>query len=286
LHPAFLGANRAYGNFRNPDISMLMPFILFLVVQSSTVTGIQFFVKKYLAARDTSAHLNMVATKMLLLNHKLQELVKDRGEESVRQDRLRFTKDLHDGCGYAFTNIIAVADAAVSHGKIETAQVQEIFQRIHRLAAEGLRETRTILHMIREIQEPYTKSIDTVYQLKMIFEEVTNIKISIEWGNIKPDYGTVVNQIIMRIVQEALTNSIRHGQASRIVIQFWEADGQLSMTVTDNGLGSSEIVKGIGLAGMEERLDSVGGILTISSPEEGGFRVKVAIPVGPKEMSC
>jgi signal transduction histidine kinase len=51
------------------------------------------------------------------------------------------------------------------------------------------------------------------------------------------------------------------------------------MTVTDNGVGAANIVKGIGLAGMEERLESVGGTLSVSSPQEGGFRLKIAIPL-------
>jgi signal transduction histidine kinase len=51
------------------------------------------------------------------------------------------------------------------------------------------------------------------------------------------------------------------------------------MTVTDNGVGAANIIKGIGLAGMEERLESVGGTLAVSSPPEGGFRLRITIPL-------
>jgi signal transduction histidine kinase len=93
------------------------------------------------------------------------------------------------------------------------------------------------------------------------------------------DYGHAVNTVLTRIVQEAFTNSVRHGQATRIAIQFWEFPGSLSMIVSDNGIGSRNIVKGIGLAGMEERLAAVGGTMEVSSPEDGGFRLKVDIPL-------
>jgi signal transduction histidine kinase len=51
------------------------------------------------------------------------------------------------------------------------------------------------------------------------------------------------------------------------------------MTVTDNGIGASVIVKGIGLAGMEERVESIGGNLEVSLPPEGGFRLGITIPL-------
>jgi signal transduction histidine kinase len=103
--------------------------------------------------------------------------------------------------------------------------------------------------------------------------------VEIESGNMRRDYGPAVNAALTRIVQEAFTNSVRHGKAARIVIQFWEFPGNLTMIVSDNGIGSRHIVKGIGLAGMEERLAALGGALELSSPEDGGFRLKVDIPL-------
>ncbi|GHT77980.1 hypothetical protein FACS1894130_03760 [Spirochaetia bacterium] len=94
-----------------------------------------------------------------------------------------------------------------------------------------------------------------------------------------------MDRVITRIVQEAFTNSVRHGQASRIVIDFWEHPNSLAMTVRDNGIGAQQIVKGIGLAGMEERVDQVGGTLEVSSPEDGGFCLKVVIPLLNTEIT-
>ncbi|MDR2257656.1 MAG: histidine kinase [Treponema sp.] len=234
---------------------------------------------KYAYNQKTIEHLNFVSAKLLLFNHRLQELAKQRGQEAVKQDRLRFTRDLHDSCGYAFSNIILVTDAAVSRGEMETANFQEIFHQIRNLASRGLNDTRETLHLIRSIQEPYHGAIESIYQLKKIFEEVTGIAVAVEWGNMKGDYGSAINRILTKIIQEAFTNSIRHGKASRILIQFWEFPGEFTMTVTDNGIGAANIVKGIGLAGMEERLESVGGTLSVSLPPEGGFRLKIIIPL-------
>jgi signal transduction histidine kinase len=162
---------------------------------------------------------------------------------------------------------------------MEPAHFQEIFHQIRNLASRGLNDTRETLHLIRKIQEPYHKSVETVYQLKKIFEEVAGIMVTVEWGNMKSDYGPAINKVLFRIIQEAFTNSIRHGKASRILIHFWEFPREFTMTVTDNGIGAENIVKGIGLAGMEERLEPVGGTLAVSSPPEGGFRLRISIPL-------
>ncbi|GHV64221.1 hypothetical protein AGMMS49587_16170 [Spirochaetia bacterium] len=279
FHPTLLRGIPVEVNFVNPSFTETIPAAVYLLSSAASLCLFRYFLDKNIYDNHTINHLNAVSEKMILFNHHLQELVKYRGEEAVRQDRLRFTRDLHDSCGYAFTNIILVTDAAVSCGPTEPVKSQEVLQRIRNLAATGLKDTRETLHLIRNIQEPYTKSIETVVQLKAIFEEVTGIPVTIEWGNMKNDYGSTINYVLTRIIQEAFTNSIRHGKATGISIQFWEFQGKLSMSVTDNGVGTSLIVKGIGLAGMEERLESIGGNLEVSLPPEGGFRLAITIPI-------
>jgi signal transduction histidine kinase len=279
IHPPFMGLSLGGTPFTRPFLSEIWAVMVFLTLSSALMVLLRFFMDTYRHNQQTIEHLNFVSTKLLLFNHRLQELAKQRGEEAVKQDRLRFTRDLHDSCGYAFSNIILVSDAAVSRGEMGTAHSQEIFHQIRNLASRGLNDTRETLHLIRKIQEPYHESIETIYQLKKIFEEVTGIAVTVEWGNMKNDYGPAINRVLTRIVQEAFTNSIRHGKASRILIHFWEFPEEFTMTVTDNGIGAANIVKGIGLAGMEERLESVGGTLDVSLPPEGGFRLRIAIPL-------
>jgi signal transduction histidine kinase len=279
FHPSLLGTIPVTNRFVNPVPFEIIPAVTYMFLPAITIILLRFFIDKYIYDSETIKHLNSVGRKLVLFNHRLQELAKHSGEEAVRQERLRFTRDLHDSCGYAFTNIILVTDAATSRGEIAVEKSLEIFQQIRTLATKGLRETRDTLHLIRKIQEPYMQGIETVFQLKRIFEETTGIQVDIEWGNMKNDYGSAVNQVLARIIQEAFTNSIRHGMATRISIQFWEFTRKLSMTVTDNGIGASVIVKGIGLAGMEERLESVGGNLEVSLPPEGGFRLGITIPL-------
>ncbi|MDR0374903.1 MAG: histidine kinase [Treponema sp.] len=279
IHPPFMGLSLGGAEFVRPSFSELFTLTIIMALSSAIMIMLRHCIDTHIYDQETIEHLNSVETRLMLFNHQLQELAKQRGEEAVRQERLRFTRDLHDSCGYAFSNIILASDAAISRNEMGTAHSQEIFHQIRSLASRGLDDTRETLHLIRKIQEPYHKSVETIYQLKKIFEEVTGITVAVELGNIKSDYGPVINKVISRIIQESFTNSIRHGRASRILIQFWEFPGEFAMTVTDNGIGAENIIKGIGLAGMEERLESVGGTLAVSSPQEGGFRLKITIPL-------
>jgi signal transduction histidine kinase len=186
---------------------------------------------------------------------------------------------MHDSSGYVYTNIIALSDAAVSMKECDSETTKKLFSFIRTQAEEGLQRTRETLHTIREITTPLSTGINDIYQLKQIFEEVTNIHIQIETGNMKQSYGSVINSSLRKIVQESLVNSLRHGKATKIFIQFWELDNLLTMIVSDNGLGAKQIVKGIGLKGMEERVSILGGTISFSSPEEGGFRLLITIPL-------
>jgi signal transduction histidine kinase len=278
-HPPFMGFTQTGPRFANYSADQIVLLMLYMALLAALVSMIRYLAERCAECNAEVAHLNQVSTKMLLFNHRLQEYTKNYGDEAVRKDRLRFTSELHDSCGYVFTNIIAITDAAISWSSMDAQKMQDTFQLIQNQAREGLKKTRETLHMIRDIQAPGSGSIETIYEMKLIFEEVTGIKVEIETGNIKFDYGHEVNGSLIRIIQEGFTNSVRHGKASKIIIRFWEFPGTLEMLLRDNGIGAPNIVKGIGIAGMEERLAVLGGKLEVSSPEDGGFALKVTIPV-------
>jgi len=79
-----------------------------------------------------------------------------------------------------------------------------------------------------------------------------------------------------------MTNAIRHGGATRIQIGFWIARDWLHMKISDNGVGASEVKPGIGLTGMRERLDAIGGELIVQGSEYG-FSLIAEMPL-PEEF--
>lgn len=236
-------------------------------------------VSKYVDLENIVEHLNLSVTQLTQINNDLQDLAKIRGDEATHNERMRITRDMHDSCGYVFVNIIAMMDAAASQKDFSKEQADDLFLSVRNLAQKGLKETRATLHAIRNMESPLASSINAIYDVKNIFSRVSGINIELSSGNIKKDYGRTVNSVIVHTMQEALTNSIRHGRAKNIAINLWEKDNVLIMTVQDDGVGTKEIVKGIGLSGMEERLTKTYGTLETSTPPEGGFKVTIKIPL-------
>ncbi len=80
-------------------------------------------------------------------------------------------------------------------------------------------------------------------------------------------------------VAEALTNVAKHSQATSARVSVTVADGQVRATVADDGIGGAHLAKGLGLAGLRQRLDAVDGTLDVTSPEEGGTVVVASVPL-------
>jgi signal transduction histidine kinase len=112
-----------------------------------------------------------------------------------------------------------------------------------------------------------------------IFRKLAGIEIELNLGNMPHFLSQDLGLALYRTVQEGLTNAVRHGRATKVRVSFWAKDDELLLTITDNGRGAGEIVKGIGLSGMEERLGALGGEVSASSAAEGGFALSVKVPL-------
>jgi signal transduction histidine kinase len=87
------------------------------------------------------------------------------------------------------------------------------------------------------------------------------------------------SEALYRVCQESMTNSIRHGKATRIEIIIKFSENKVKLFIVDNGVGCENIKKGFGLLGMEQRLYSVGGTLYYGSGGEKGFNISAEVPL-------
>jgi signal transduction histidine kinase len=223
--------------------------------------------------------LNINIGVLMRANVAFQEFANLADALAAQKERERITREIHDSSGYVFTNLIALMEVAISLGDHDLDRLTDVHYQAKRLAQEGLQETRRSLRRLRATEEDRPKGIKALLKVLRTFEQVTNIKINPTLGNIRWTYGQFVDYAIYRIVQEALTNSFRHGNARTIWISFWEQKGSLTINIKDDGKGAEKIEKGIGLAGMEERLGQIGGTLEIPEYRDG-FQLLIRVPVG------
>src|SRR5699024_10062850 len=104
-----------------------------------------------------------------------------------------------------------------------------------------------------------------------------NININFDIEGVPSKTNPSVNIVLYRIIQEGLTNSIRHGHAEKIDIKITYSNKSIKLFIKDNGLGTSYIKKGFGLKSMEDRVFSLGGTISFLSAE--GFSITASIPL-------
>jgi signal transduction histidine kinase len=242
----------------------------------------------FLARRNYEQKINRHSQEVMLqlseFNRRLQAHAYEVSEKAAARERNRITREMHDANGYAFTNIIALMDAAISSRGQSWTKVEEQLQMARSQAYDGLMESRQTLRALRNnIKPPVQDLPKEIYDIAHIFRECTGITIEVSYGNVQNNYGSSINRIIGRIIQEALTNAVRHGHASFVVIQLWADKELLRLYVMDNGQGTKQIVRGIGLLGMEERVVPYGGMVETSASANGGFKLSVTIPLNIRE---
>lgn len=223
--------------------------------------------------------LDSAISQLTDANIGFQKYVKEKEIETLANERKRLSREIHDAVGYSLTNIIMLLEAAALLVDKDKGKQKEAILNAKAQAMNGLEETRTALRHLREEREEPLHGKKAVDELIRAFRDATGIKIKVEYGNLPFSLGERVDTLIFRMIQEGMTNAFRHGMATVITIIFWVDDGLLRLSIHDNGTGTSDIVEGIGLAGMRERLEQLEGKLILKNVVDG-FELSAEIPLG------
>jgi signal transduction histidine kinase len=202
-------------------------------------------------------------------------------EVIVEQERNRIARDMHDVVAHSLAVVIAQSDGARYAREQDPAAVDGALVAISTTAREALADVRLLLGQLRHSQAagPQPALVD----LDRLFEQMraSGLTILHEDHGPRTNLGAGHQLAIYRIVQEALTNALRHGDVSKPTsVLFSWSDNQLEVSITSALLASphtGELRIGHGLAGMRERAALVGGSLT-AEPRDREFVVTAAVP--------
>ena len=211
-----------------------------------------------------------------------------RDEEASRrvdEERLRIARELHDITAHSLS-IIAVQSGAAAH-VIDTnpAEARKSLEAIRRTSCDALDELRAMLGVLRAGEEgdaPLAPA-PSLSRLGDLIEPLTQAGYTMD-ADIDADLGeipAVVEGSAYRIVQESLTNVVRHAGICRVSLRVCREDGALSITVDDDGATPPTPVPtgGHGLAGMRERVTALGGTFEAVPMLGGGFHVAARLPI-------
>jgi signal transduction histidine kinase len=160
--------------------------------------------------------------------------------------------------------------------------LEDLLVKSRNQAQRGLLETRRAMRNLHETPVIRSSGMQRVYEVARIFQRATKVSVHVHFGNAPSSFGGAFDEVVYRTVQESLTNALRHGSATEISVNFWVVEGAVRISITDNGEGSKEIVPGVGLAGMTERLAQLGGTMKAENLASG-FHVLAEIPLHARE---
>ena len=215
-------------------------------------------------------------------NEMLGRLETERRESSGRvlaaqeAERLRIARELHDELGQTLTAVALRAEHTAERKGAEHPEFSELAEIVQR----GLDDVRRISLELRPAALEQLGLLNAMISLCARVSEQTGMRIRRELEGPVPDLAPDVELAVYRIAQEALTNAVRHSHASEVTVSLGSSDGDLLLSVKDNGEGLPEhVTAGGGLTGMRERAMLIGAALEIdSAPGEG---VKVTLRLAP-----
>lgn len=211
-----------------------------------------------------------------------------RAREAVADERARIARELHDIVGHALNLVVIQAAGAQRVIESRPQLARESLASIESAGRQALSDMERMLGILRATEEgrqalspqPGLRQVDSL--AAQVSEAGLPVEVTVEGSPL--DLPASVDLSAYRIVQEALTNSLKHSGASRARVAIRYGPNGLDLEVTDDGRGSSGRApsgdeRGRGLVGMRERVALFGGELSVGPMPQGGYRVQARLPL-------
>jgi len=220
----------------------------------------------------------------------LEQAREELARRAVVEERLRLARELHDVVAHAMS-VIAVQSGVGAHvADTQPEEAAKALAAIEATSRAALEELRRLLGVLRQEDEPQgdLAPVPGLADLEGLLAEVakTGLAVKLQVHGTRPSLPAGVDLSAYRIVQEALTNVVKHAGPARAQVTVGYHDQNVTVEVTDDGRGAmtsasdGRVGSGHGLIGMRERVAAFGGNLEVGPGLDGGFRVAARLPLG------
>src|SRR6266851_567025 len=204
--------------------------------------------------------------------------------QAVEDERLRIARELHDVVAHNVSLMAIQAGAARVAGNVD-GEAEKALQSIEVSARDTLAEMNRLLGVLRkEPGQPELSPQPGLEQIDSLLKAANDagLEVALKTTGTQRPLPAALDLTAYRIVQEAITNALKHARASRLEVRVAYLPDSLELTIRDNGEGGSEEAvrtsTGHGLVGMRERVALFGGELEAGSSDVGGFTVRSRLP--------
>jgi signal transduction histidine kinase len=216
---------------------------------------------------------------------RLQREQEESARRAVAEEQARIARELHDVISHNVSVMVVQAAAGGDVFATRPDRAREALGSIESTGREALVELRRLLGVVRPAGEEEVAGLAPqpgLARLPELIEQVTaaGLRVELTVAGRPRDLPAAVDLSAYRIVQEALTNTLKHARASRADVTLSYGDTSLELEVVDDGPGTDAAGRGRGIIGMRERAALCGGELSTGPRATGGFGVRVAMPLG------
>lgn len=254
------------------------------VVLSISTAVLFVLIFTHIADREWVARLEVerLARELQEANQQLRHYAGQVEEMATIQERNRIAREIHDSLGHYLTTINMQLNAAQAILKKEPVRAQDALGKAQRLTQDGLQEVR---HSVAALRESAAEKRPFLTNIDQLIEESQRSGLVVERHIAGQPFALdlKIERSLYRAVQEGLTNTRKHGRASRIEIKLdYSQPQQIQLVIQDNGVGSDPPVtngSGFGLLGLRERIQLLGGQMQVDTAPQAGFRLNIVIPL-------
>lgn len=260
-----------------PLYNMNLPFVFsYLIFTLAVFVTIAVFFNYSRVLSEEKSKLDKLNNELKNANELLEqknELIK---ELTIFEERNRIAREIHDSVGHNLTGLIMNLDFCEKLAQQSTEKAAEQITSCKNIAKECLTEIRKSVQALKPQSVEMLPLIKSIEDLVKGTRQKLNLNVDIEVsGDIcktKPEF----NLVIYRTVQEALTNCVRHGGATKVNISIGFGKEKFTLFIKDNGTGTNKLKTGNGLMGMTERIKEFEGSIGFYTSQ--GFMINISVP--------
>ncbi|MEU4538370.1 histidine kinase [Streptosporangium sp. NPDC023825] len=229
----------------------------------------------YLGVSATAPWANRLQLRFWQVVRAAEEGKEAQARLAVTEERLRFSRDLHDLVGHSLSAIAVKSEVAAKLSGVDAARAAGEMDEVRILARQTLKEIRTAVRGYR--------TVDLAAELRAMTAvlEAGGIRCTLQMPRDQVPEGAAT--LLAWVVREGTTNVLRHSSATECRTVMTVRDGSVVLTMTNDGVEGVEGVEGrggTGLIGLSERVAAIGGTVTAGPGGPGEFRLRATVPLG------
>ncbi len=280
------------------SLTMTFFFVLFWrVIEEVSRRKMQVNLKRLLAGKevvafadpDLDASFKSLSGKLNLLTEAVQKaenqgLVKE--ETIIEKERKRIARDLHDTVSQElFAAHMILSGISQQALKLDREKMQTQLQSVAAILETAQKDLRVLLLHLRPVELEEKSLVEGIQILLKELEDKSDLKVSLKQNVSK--LPKKIEEHIFRILQELISNTLRHAQASCLDVYLYQTDVEVQLKVVDNGIGfqlGSLDDLSYGLRNIKERVEDMAGMVQLLTAPKQGLAVDIRIPLLDKEL--